>query len=177
MARKYFPLPMRLYAAVKSLRVWIALAVIAAARATTLIYPVEAIDDLWNLQADDFKVKYAGINITGPGPSDEGWYVRYRHENLTYMFGPLPDSDAALKKKWDLETVRDAAIRNRPSLASSKVDYVKFTYSGVYGKAGNTPYTGKKGDGKDGTGSGTDPNGTGSGNGKDGSGSGMGART
>jgi hypothetical protein len=155
------------------------LAAVAIARATTLIYPVEAIDDLWQLQADDFKTKYAGINITGLGPSDEGWYVRYRHENLTYMFGPLADNEAARKKKWDLETVRDAAIRNRPSLSTSKVDYVKFSYSGVYGKAGNTPYGGKKGDGS-GTGDGTgdDKNGNGAGgkdgSGKDGSGNGNG---
>src|SRR3954470_15267507 len=107
-----------------------------SAWATTMIYPVEAIDDLWNLGADEFRSKYAGINITGLGPSDEGWYVRYKHENLTCLFGPLADREAARSKKWDMETVRDAAIRNRPSLASSQVDFVRFTYSGVYGKNG-----------------------------------------
>src|SRR5471032_2233287 len=113
---------MRPYPTLKTFRSWLWLplwfASLVLARATTLIYPVEAIDDLSLLQADDFKTKYAGINITGLGPSDEGWYVRYRHENLTLMFGPLADSEAARKKKWDLETVRDAAIRNRASLAS-----------------------------------------------------------
>jgi hypothetical protein len=106
------------------------------APATTIIFPVEAIDDLWQLPADEFRQKYAGINISGIGPSDEGWYVRYRHENLTHLFGPLADSESARKKKWEMEAVRDAAIRNRASLAASKVDYVKFTYSGVYGKGG-----------------------------------------
>lgn len=130
----------------KTLRFWLLLSCLVAAgttaRAVTLIYPVEAIDDLWQLPADDFRQKYAGINISGIGPSDEGWYVRYKHENLTYMFGPLADSDAARKKKWELETVRDAAIRNRPTLSTSKVDFVKFTYSGVYGKGGgNSPYS------------------------------------
>jgi hypothetical protein len=115
------------------------------ARATTVIYPVEAIDDLWQLQADDFRQKYGGINITGLGPNDEGWYVRYRHENLTYLFGPVADREEARRKKWDMETVRDAAIRNRPSLASSQVDFVRFTYSGVYGKGGNSPYGGADG--------------------------------
>lgn len=122
-------------------------------RAVTVIYPVEAIDDLWQLPADDFRQKYAGINISGIGPSDEGWYVRYKHENLTYLFGPLPESEAARKKKWELEAVRDAAIRNQPRLGSSKVDYVKFSYSGVFGKGGgNTPYsvTGNKRISKDG---------------------------
>ena len=125
---------------VKNSRSWLPLSVffLAAtlARAATLIYPVEAIDDLWQLPADDFRQKYVGINISGIGPSDEGWYVRYKHENLTYLFGPLTDSEAARKKKWELEAVRDAAIRNRPTLTSSKVDYVKFTYSGVFGKGG-----------------------------------------
>ena len=118
-------------------------AVIASpfARAATFIYPVEAIDDLWHLASEDFSAKYAGINISGIGPSDEGWYVRYKHENLTYMFGPLVDVEAARKKKWELEAVRDAAIRNRATLATSKVDYVRFTFSGVYGKAGNSPYS------------------------------------
>src|SRR5690606_38740528 len=79
----------------------------------------------------------AGINVTGLGPSDEGWYVRYKHENLTCLFGPLADREEARTKKWEMEAVRDAAIRNRASLASSKVDYVRFTYSGVYGSAGD----------------------------------------
>ena len=125
-----------------------ALAVVVAARAVTVIYPVEAIPELWNLSAEEFRQRYAGINATGLGPSDEGWYVRYRHENLTYLFGPLPDREEAKRKKWDLETVRDAAIRNRESLASSQVDYVRFTYSGVYGRGGSGNNLPGDGDGK-----------------------------
>ena len=79
-----------------------------------MIFPADAIDDLWNLPADDFKQKYSGINVTGLGPSDEGWYVRYRHENLTYLFGPLAEREDARKRKWDMETVRDAAIFTPP---------------------------------------------------------------
>jgi hypothetical protein len=105
-------------------------------RGTTLIYPADAIDEFWNLNAEEFRAKYAGINATGLGPSDEGWYVRYRHENLTCLFGPLAEREDARKRKWDLETVRDAAIRNRASLASSQVDFVRFTFSGIYGKGG-----------------------------------------
>lgn len=107
------------------------------ARASTIIYPVEAIDDFWQLPAEEFRQKYGGINVTGIGPSDEGWYVRYKHENLTCLFGPLADSELARKKKWELEAVRDAAIRNRASLASSKVDYVKFSYTGAFGRGGD----------------------------------------
>src|SRR5688572_20924995 len=101
-----------------------------------MIYPVDAIDELWNLPAEEFRQKYGGINVTGLGPSDEGWYVRYRHENLTCLFGPLADREEARKRKWDMEAVRDAAIRNRATLSTSQVDFVRFTFSGVYGKGG-----------------------------------------
>ena len=103
----------------------------------TSIYPIGAIEDLWNLPADEFRQKYPGINATGLGPSDEGWYVRYRHENLTYLFGPVADREEARKRKWDMETVRDAAIRNRPSLSSSQVDFVRFSFTNVYGRGGD----------------------------------------
>jgi hypothetical protein len=118
------------------------LALSPVARAVTMIYPVDAIDDLWHLAAEEFRQKYGGINVSGIGPSDEGWYVRYRHENLTYLFGPLADREEARKKKWEMETIRDAAVRNRANLSTSQVDFVRFTYSGVYGKAGDSPYSG-----------------------------------
>src|SRR5688572_31233223 len=102
-----------------------------------MIFPADAIDDLWNLPADEFREKYAGINITGLGPSDEGWYVRYRHENLTYLFGPLANDADALKARWELEAVRDAAIRTRPTLDTSEIDVVKFTFSGEMGARGD----------------------------------------
>ncbi len=161
-------------------------AFLPVSRAVTTIYPVSAIEDLWQLPAEEFRVKYAGINATGLGPSDEGWYVRYRHENLTILFGPLAEREDARKQKWDLETVRDAAIRNRPTLASSQVDYVKFTYSGVFGKGGGGNGGGKNGagsgEGEDGDGSGKDGKGGkgggdkdgADGSGKDGKGNGVG---
>ncbi len=116
---------------------WLALfAVVGALRATTIIYPVDAIDDFWTANSEEFRKKYAGIVATGLGPSDEGWYVRYRHENLTCLFGPLADREEARKKKWDMEAVRDAAIRNRATLSSSQVDFVRFTFSGAFGRRG-----------------------------------------
>jgi hypothetical protein len=113
------------------------LVLLSAGRATTVIYPVGAIDDFWALPADQFRQKYGGINVSGIGPSDEGWYVRYRHENLTCLFGPLADREEARKRKWEMEAVRDAAIRNRSALSTSQVDFVRFTFSGVYGRAGD----------------------------------------
>ncbi|MEY3609000.1 MAG: hypothetical protein RLZZ447_1788, partial [Verrucomicrobiota bacterium] len=105
----------------------------ASGWATTLIYPVSAIEDLWTLPADEFRQRHGGINITGLGPSDEGWYVRYRHENLTCLFGPLADAEEARRRRGEMEAVRDAAIRHRAALSTSQVDHVRFTFSGVFG--------------------------------------------
>ncbi len=123
--------------------------------AKTVVYPVEAIAELWQLGATDFQSKFGGINVTGLGLSDEGWYVRYQHENLTLLFGPLDDRETARRHAWELESVRDAAVKNRASLASSKVDFVRFTLSGRYGSRG------------DGSGGGEDEEGSASGRGAD----------
>ena len=116
--------------------VWFALflASLPALRSATIIYPVAAIEDFWNLGAADFRQRYPGINASGLGPSDEGWYVRYRHENLTCLFGPVADREEARKRKWEMESVRDAAIRNRETLNSSKVDFVRFTFGTARGR-------------------------------------------
>ena len=122
----------------RTFAVWsLIVAAVLPAAAATRIFPVGAIEDLWNLPADEFRQKYPGINASGLGPSDEGWYVRYRHENLTYLFGPLADREEARKRKWEMESVRDAAIRNRPSLSSSQVDFVRFSFTNVYGRGGD----------------------------------------
>ena len=77
------------------------------ARATLIVYPTEAIADFWTLSADEFREKYAGINASGLGPSDEGWYVRYRHEGLTCLFGPISEREEARNAKWEMDAVRD----------------------------------------------------------------------
>ena len=59
--------------AVKSLRLVafvLGVAVTPFASAVTYIYPVDAIDDLMNLAADEFKQKYAGINVTDLGSAN-----------------------------------------------------------------------------------------------------------
>ena len=48
---------------------------LTGAGARTVIYPVEAIADFWKLGEEEYNAIYAGINITGLGPSDEGWIV------------------------------------------------------------------------------------------------------
>lgn len=123
-----------------SFRTWLlpsaALVLALPAAAKTVIYPVEAIADFWKLDAAAFETAYSGINITGMGVGDEGWYIRYRHENLTMLFGPISDREEARQRMWDLEEVRAAVIRQRQTLATSQVDMVRFDFSGVYGARG-----------------------------------------
>ncbi len=114
-----------------------ALVLALPAAAKTVIYPVEAIADFWKLDAPAFEQAYGGINITGMGVGDEGWYIRYRHVNLTMLFGPIADREEARQRMWDLEEVRAAVIRQRQTLATSQVDMVRFDFSGVYGARGD----------------------------------------
>ena len=102
------------------------LGTLTTAAGRTLVYPLEAIPDYWQLDEKAFREKHGGIDLTGTGLSDQGWYVRYRHENLTLFFGPSPRRDDARRSMWELEAIRDTAARNRPTLTTSEIDLVRF---------------------------------------------------
>jgi len=99
-----------------------------ALHAKTIILPIEAIADSQYLTAKQFGEQYPGIDITNATPDEEGWYIRYHHENLTYYYGPLDDYHEALKHKETLEQIRLAVIAKRPSLESSEVSLHQFSY-------------------------------------------------
>ena len=95
--------------------------------AKTLLLPVEAVEDSRYVTLEDFRLLYPGIDISGYTPDEEGWYVRYRHENLTYYFGPVSDHAGALRHKRRLEKIRHDVIRKRESLASSEIVLYQFS--------------------------------------------------
>ena len=102
--------------------------IVAGLPAKTLILPVEAIVDSGQLSAEDFKKKYPGIDITGSVPDEEGWYVRYTHENLCYYFGPLENYNDALQKKLEMDEIRDAVLYEAPELSDSTIEVFQFSY-------------------------------------------------
>ena len=51
--------------------------------AYTVVFPTSAIEAAWELNAEEFKQEFPGIDFTNQELTDEGWYVRYQHENLT----------------------------------------------------------------------------------------------
>jgi hypothetical protein len=94
-----------------------------------IVYPVEAIADGARFSKQKFNETYPGIDVTQYGLSDEGWYIRYKHELLTYLYGPLEDLNYARRQKKLLEEIRLSVVLKNPSLSSSTVDIIRFDFN------------------------------------------------
>ncbi len=106
--------------------------------ARTLVFPVEAIEESRYLPAEEWESAYPGINITGISLADEGYYVRYQHENLSYFFGPIDTLDEAQEHLLVLEEVKAELVAKCPTLSTSKVDVVMFSLDdAVWGRSGD----------------------------------------
>lgn len=101
-----------------------------------IVLPVEAIADSAKLTKEEFQERYAGIDVTQFGLSDEGWYVRYQHELLTYLYGPIEELDYARRLKKLLEEIRLSAVLKSPALGSSEVDIIRFDFNATPGSMG-----------------------------------------
>lgn len=101
-----------------------------------IVLPVEAIADSAKLTKAEFQDRYTGIDVTQFGLSDEGWYVRYQHELLTYLYGPIDELDYARRLKKLLEEIRLSAVLKSPSLSSSEVDIIRFDFNATPGSRG-----------------------------------------
>ncbi len=94
-----------------------------------IVYPLEAVIDSGTMTKGQFKKRYPGIDVTDFGLTDEGWYIRYTHHKLVYMFGPSDNLEYARELKAVLEEIRLSAVLKDPKLSSSKVEIVKFEFS------------------------------------------------
>ncbi len=101
-----------------------------------IVYPVEAIADGARFSKQKFDETYPGIDVTQYGLSDEGWYIRYQHELLTYLYGPLEDLNYARRQKKLLEEIRLSVVLKNPSLSSSTVDIIRFDFNATPGNMG-----------------------------------------
>ncbi len=101
-----------------------------------IVYPVEAIADGARFSKQKFNETYTGIDVTLYGLSDEGWYIRYKHELLTYLYGPIEDLTYARRQKKLLEEIRLSVVLKKPSLSSSTVDIIRFDFNATPGNMG-----------------------------------------
>lgn len=92
----------------------------------TWVLPTEAIQASQYLSAQVFRAAYPGIAIT-EYLVREGWYVRYTHEKLTYLFGPIETLENAHMQTAFLKSTRRRVIEQRPSLSTSRVDLINFS--------------------------------------------------
>ena len=94
-----------------------------------IVYPLEAVIDSGTMTKSQFKKRYPGIDVTDFGLTDEGWYIRYSHHKLVYMFGPSDDLEYTRELKAVLEDIRLSAVLKEPKLSSSKIEIVEFKFS------------------------------------------------
>lgn len=99
------------------------------APAKVIVYPLEAVIDSGKMTQGQFKKRYPGIDVTDFGLTDEGWYIRYTHERLVYLFGPSDDLEYTRELKAVLDEIRLSAVLQDPKLSSSKVEIVRFEFS------------------------------------------------
>ena len=102
------------------------------------VFPPEAINDAMHLKEDEFRILNPGIDISISGLSDEGFYVRYIHEDLIYYFGPISDLETARRWRDDMVLVRERLVQKRPTLEESKVELVRFTHERAGGSGAGT---------------------------------------
>ena len=95
-----------------------------------VVYPMEAIVDSAKLTNAQFQQRYPGIDVSAYGLTDDGWYIRYRHDNLVYLFGPSSDLEYTRHYKAILEQVRLAVVLKNPRLSSSKLEIIRFDFQG-----------------------------------------------
>lgn len=122
-----------------TLSLFVALIAICSVHAQSeriIVYPVEAISDGARFSKEKFAQSYPGIDVSQYGLSDEGWYIRYRHELLTYLYGPIDDLTYARRQKKLLEEIRLSVVLKNPSLSSSTVDIIRFDFNATPGKMG-----------------------------------------
>ena len=94
-----------------------------------IVYPLEAVIDSGAMSHGRYRKRYPGIDVTDFGLTDEGWYIRYTHQKLVYMFGPSDDLEYTRELKAVLEEIRLSAVLKNPKLSSSKIEIVKFEFS------------------------------------------------
>lgn len=119
-----------------------AFALAATALAQTeriVVFPVEAIEDSARMSKKEFQETYPGIDVTGFGLSDEGWYVKYRHELLSYLYGPIYDLNEARAYKALMEEVRLTLVLKQPKLTTSTVELIEFRFDPADSAMANQP--------------------------------------
>ena len=94
-----------------------------------IVYPLEAVIDSGAMSHGQYRKRYPGIDVTDFGLTDEGWYIRYTHQKLVYMFGPSDDLEYTRELKAVLEEIRLSAVLKDSKLSSSKIEIVKFEFS------------------------------------------------
>jgi hypothetical protein len=88
------------------------------------LMPPEAIAFSEFLGKAEFDQRYPGEAVKDPTAVPQGWYVRYQHESLLYLFGPLRFAATAEDYAASLRRIVAEAVAQRPELANHSIAVV-----------------------------------------------------
>jgi hypothetical protein len=69
-----------------------------------------------------FDKRFPGQMKAGPTELDSGWYVIYKHESLSYYFGPILLESTGQDYLAQLTKTVEAAVQQRPSIADYRLE-------------------------------------------------------
>jgi hypothetical protein len=85
------------------------------------LLPPEAIAFSGFLSKAEFDERFPGRIIEDTATLPQGWYVRYQHEALVYLFGPVRFAATAEDYAASLRRIVSDAVRQRPELANHEI--------------------------------------------------------
>jgi hypothetical protein len=100
------------------------ISVSADAVALPRMLPPEAIAFSEFQRKSEFDQRFPGQPVSDIAMVPQGWYVRYQHEALVYLFGPIRFASTAEDYATSLRRIVSAAVAQRAELASHTIEVV-----------------------------------------------------
>ena len=114
-------------------------------QATTLVLPPAALPDMETMESERFKVRWPQIEINdGTYPIENGFWVTYQHDNLTYFVGPYEEQAAADEGQATFNRIRTQLIAANAKFENSKVGVLELNIDRSKLKRGGGPSPGQR---------------------------------
>lgn len=77
------------------------------------------------LSKAEFDLRFPGEQHKDPNSIQSGWYVVYKHESLTYYFGPTALHSIGRDSTNQLREIIERAVKERPSITNYSLELIK----------------------------------------------------
>lgn len=90
------------------------------------ILPVDSIAYMRILEKPAFDKRFPGKVVTSAAEVPAGWYVRYQHESLVYLFGASASETTANFYADELREIFQDALAQRSSLSTARMEVLQY---------------------------------------------------